>query len=85
MRRKWGVRVIGIYRVGEVANRLAHTVKGENPMRMFVSVCRCGKRSCSTFEHNRHVKYMCTLKHVPLETIGKGVRIMGPAHSKGKK
>ena len=53
-------------------------------MRMFEYVCRCGKRSYSPFEHNRNVKYLCTLKPVPVETTGTSVRIVGPAHPKGE-
>lgn len=59
--------------------------KRRKPMRMFEYVCRCGKRSDSLFEHKRHVKCLCSLKHVPVETTGKSVRIVGPANTKDKK
>ena len=47
-------------------------------------VCRCGKRSRSGFEHKRHVKYWCTMKHVPVVSTGKGIRIR-PANPKDEK
>jgi hypothetical protein len=54
-------------------------------MRMFEYTCRCGKRSCSLFEQKRHVKYECRMKHIPLESTGKSVRIVGPANTKDEK
>lgn len=39
-------------------------------------VCRCGKRSFSLFEQKRHVKYWCPLKHVPIASSGKAIRVI---------
>lgn len=41
-------------------------------------VCRCGKRSDSLFQHKRHVKFECRMKHIPLESTGKSVTFLGP-------
>jgi hypothetical protein len=47
-------------------------------------VCRCGKRSSSLVEQKRHVKFMCPLKHVPLECTGTCISFVGPANTKAK-
>jgi|CXWL01.1.fsa_nt_gi hypothetical protein len=53
-------------------------------MSLIEYVCRCGKRTGSLFQQKRHVKYECPMKHMPLDTSGKGIRIVGPAKPKAK-
>jgi hypothetical protein len=54
-------------------------------MRIFEYICRCGKRHESLFQQKHHAKYMCWLKHVPLETTENSVRIIEPANNKDMK
>ena len=45
-------------------------------------ICRCGMKSRSLFEQKRHVKYWCTMKHIPAKPTGIGIRIIRQANSK---
>ena len=47
-------------------------------------VCRCGKLFHSLFQVKRHTKYECTMKHIPVVSTGKGIRIR-PVHPKEEK
>lgn len=47
-------------------------------------VCRCGKRSGSLFQQKRHVKYECSMKHVPMKSTGTCARIIEPTNTKAK-
>lgn len=53
-------------------------------MRLFEYVCRCGKRFESQFQQTRHAKYECTMKHVPVESTGKSIRILSSEERKAK-